>query len=162
MATKNSFCSFCGHPFSEGLAWPRRCGSCGNTSYINPLPVAVLLQPVGAGVLVIRRGIEPKKGQLALPGGFIDVGESWQSACARELHEETGVRIDPDAVTEFRVMSAPDGTVLIFGRSQIVLSADALPTFAPTNETTERAVIDAPQPLAFELHTAAVEAYFSR
>ncbi len=124
--------------------------------------MAVLLQPVGAGLLVVRRGIEPRKGQLALPGGFIDMGESWQSACARELQEETGVRIDPDAVTEFRVMSAPDGTVLIFGRSQTVLRPEALPAFEPTNETIERAVIDAPQTQAFELHTAAVEAYFSR
>src|SRR5205085_2744337 len=67
------------------------------------------------GVLAVRGAIEPRKGQLALPGGFVDLGESWQQAGARELREETGIVIDPGEIRDFRVLSAPDGTVLIFG-----------------------------------------------
>lgn len=44
-------------------------------------------------VLLIRRGNPPFKGHYALPGGFVDVGETVEAACRRELLEEAGVEI---------------------------------------------------------------------
>lgn len=42
-------------------------------------------------VLLIERGNEPYRGCLALPGGFVDPGETGEQAARRELAEETGV-----------------------------------------------------------------------
>ncbi|GAA2995507.1 NUDIX domain-containing protein [Actinokineospora diospyrosa] len=157
--TRNSHCSFCGTRYPDGLAWPRRCASCEQTSYLNPVPVAVLLLPVDDGLLVVRRDIEPK--ELALPGGFVDHGESWQAAAAREAKEEAGVSVDADRITLFDALSAPDGTLLVFGLAPATTKA-ALPPSAPTNETTGWELIHSPATLAFPLHTKVVKAYFSR
>ena len=157
----HTFCSFCGARFPENPGWPRTCPACRNTTYRNPLPVAVVLVPVDAGLLLVRRSIEPRAGKLALPGGYINLGETWQEAGAREVMEEAGVRLDPAGIREFGVHSAPDGTVLIFGRSQPVKRA-AVDAFRPTVETSECVVIEAPVPdMAFPLHAERVAAYFA-
>jgi 8-oxo-dGTP diphosphatase len=44
-------------------------------------------------VLLIRRRNEPFKGAYALPGGFVDIGETVEAACRREVLEEAGVLV---------------------------------------------------------------------
>ncbi len=159
MYTKGAHCAWCGERYADGSAWPRRCGRCGNTAYRNPLPVAVALVPVAGGLLVVRRGIAPQIGGLALPGGFIEVGEEWRAAVARELHEETGVGVDPGAVRFFEALSSDGGHLLIFG---LCPPLAALPPFAPNEEVRELAVLAGAAELAFPLHTEAARRYFAR
>lgn len=161
MAEKNAHCSYCGTAFDQATKFPRTCASCKMVTYVNPLPVAVIVLPVDDGVLTIRRGIEPRRGELALPGGFIDHGESWREACARELCEETGIVVDPKTIDLFDVHSAPSGMLLVFGLAPPTTAA-SLPTFAPTNETTECLILREFQPLAFPLHTRVLEDFFAQ
>lgn len=58
-------------------------------------------------LLLIRRAAEPFKDHWALPGGFVDQGESPQSAAARELLEETGLAISVDDLIEVGAFGAP-------------------------------------------------------
>jgi ADP-ribose pyrophosphatase YjhB (NUDIX family) len=119
-----------------------------------------MLVPVGDGLLQIRRGIQPGLGKWAFPGGYVNLGETWQEAGAREVLEETHVELDPAEIREFRVRSAPDGTLLIFGLA-VPRSAADLPAFVATDETTERAVRTELTGMAFQLHAEAGTAFFN-
>jgi 8-oxo-dGTP diphosphatase len=163
----HAHCSACGARWPEGLAWPRTCATCGETTWSNPLPVAVMLVPVSypdgrTGVVVIRRDIEPFRGEIALPGGFIETGESWREAAVRELREETGLTAEPDQVTLFDVYSSYNGgTLLVFGAVP-PRPAESLPPTAPTEEVSEWLVVTEPTQLCFPTHTAALAGYFAR
>ena len=72
--------------------------------YKNPFPtVDIIIRIAGKIVLVERRN--PPHG-WALPGGFVDYGESLEQAAAREALEETGLMLKN--LRQFRAYSAPD------------------------------------------------------
>ena len=48
----------------------------------------------GLSVLLVRRGIEPYKDYWALPGGFVEYGESVEEAAIREAKEETNIDVE--------------------------------------------------------------------
>ena len=156
---KNSHCGYCGNAFPENAAWPRRCIRCGNTVYVNPLPVSVVLLPVDGGLLLVRRTQEPQAGKWSLPGGFIEIGESWQEAGARELFEETGYRVDPAEIRLFDTLSAPNGTLLVFGLGP-AQSAGDLPAFKASRETSAARMMTGPGELAFPTHTQAAARFW--
>lgn len=158
MGTRHSHCSFCGSEFAVAHGWPRRCGSCGNTTYLNPLPVVVVLVPMGGGLVAIRRNIEPRKGTLTLPGGYIDIGETWQEGGRREVLEETGIDIAGSAIRLYDVHNGLDDTLVIFGLAE-EQPEDLLRPFS-SKETQEVVLIEGPMELGFPLHTAVVERYF--
>jgi len=68
------------------------CSECGWVNYENPLPSsAAFVRNDNREILLVKRGVEPGKGEWALPSGFIEVDETPARACVRELKEETGL-----------------------------------------------------------------------
>lgn len=156
-----SRCCYCGDTLEMSESTSRRCTGCQEMNWRNPTPVAVCLLPVDEGLLLIRRAIEPGKGQLAFPGGFIEWNETWQQAATRELREETGINVAVEEMEAFSVLSSTigDGVILIFGLAK-QKSSLTLPTFHPTPETSELVIVGQPCSLAFPLHEEAMQQFF--
>uniref|UniRef100_UPI0032165917 NUDIX hydrolase n=1 Tax=uncultured Draconibacterium sp. TaxID=1573823 RepID=UPI0032165917 len=57
-------------------------------------------------VLLIERGREPFRNKWALPGGFIEMNETLEKACIRELEEETGLVLNK--MNQYRTYDAID------------------------------------------------------
>lgn len=167
---KDRHCSYCGTAYPEPLVWPRNCLSCQSITWANPIPVAVVLIPIqspqGQGLLVVRRGIEPRKGWLSLIGGFVEENESWQAGGAREVREEVGLTLDAAQLKPFWFCSTEPrpNRILLFAVAP-PLALDALSPFVPNEESTERGVIYGPDALdeifAFSLHLEAARRWFA-
>ena len=158
-------CGYCGSPYGQLREWPRDCPSCMETIWRNPLPVAVTLLPVDddgtVRLLVARRTIEPSRGELALPGGYMEVGETWQQAAVRELREETVIDADDVDIALFDVMTGHD-TVQIFGVLPTRTLAD-LPDSVATAESEGWSLLAAEHAdqLAFPTQRAVASAFFA-
>lgn len=85
----------------------KRCAQCGAEIdvYINPIPtVDVIIETEEGGIVLIKRKSYPF--QWALPGGFVDYGESLEEAAIREAKEETN--LDIVLTKQFHTYSKPD------------------------------------------------------
>lgn len=58
-------------------------------------------------VALVERGSDPYRGSWALPGGFVEADEDLADAAARELVEETGLEVAPDALRQVGAYGAP-------------------------------------------------------
>lgn len=89
------FCPKCGSVhFEINSDKSRKCKDCGFEYFMNSATSTVAIIEDGLGhVLVCRRAKEPAKGTLDLPGGFCDCMESAERGVAREVMEETGLKV---------------------------------------------------------------------
>lgn len=63
--------------------------------YSNPTPTVDVILQRDSKILMIRRKRDPFRGELALPGGFVNEGETAEDAMRREAMEETSLEVEP-------------------------------------------------------------------
>lgn len=86
-----NFCPRCGAKFNKQPGFSK-CPACGLNYYFNPKPVqsAILKNDKGEYLFVVR-AVEPRKGCLDFPGGFVEEGENFEETTRREIKEELGI-----------------------------------------------------------------------
>jgi 8-oxo-dGTP diphosphatase len=82
------FVQLTGGTAMDGKTFPARTGQPAVTVDV----VIFRLDEAALNVLLIQRAFPPFKGKWALPGGFVNTGETLEKAALREMEEETGVR----------------------------------------------------------------------
>ena len=87
------FCPSCGQPVElrvpAGDNLPRAvCSVCATIHYENPRVIVGCVPEWQGRILLCRRAIEPRRGYWTTPAGFLEIGETLQSAAARESREE--------------------------------------------------------------------------
>jgi ADP-ribose pyrophosphatase YjhB (NUDIX family) len=85
----------------------KRCTNCGAESehFRNPFPtVDIIIELDDEGIVLIKRKNPPIG--WAIPGGFVDYGESLEDAAVREAKEETG--LDVELIKQLHTYSRPD------------------------------------------------------
>ena len=111
--------------------------------------------PSPEGVVLIRRGSDPFEGQWALPGGFVEVGETVEEAATREAAEETGLAVELARLVG--VYSDPDRDPRGHNVSVAFLARVLSGDLAAASDAAEVAVLDpASVELAFD-HRRIVE-----
>ena len=88
-------CPHCAEPGEQPLV----CERCGWRWHSNPKPAAaVVVERPGAGsdpaILLLRRAVDPGRGEWDLPAGYLDPGESFEIAARRETLEESGLDVE--------------------------------------------------------------------
>jgi len=154
------FCPLCGKQLEQLPHHGRMrlyCRTCDIIHYENPLPAtAAVVLNKDEHLLLVKRGMEPRKGEWCLPGGFVEMDESPSKGVLRELREETGLKgkVDQliDAVYED---SAFYGPLIIIGY-QITPRGGALQAGDDATEVQYFPLADLPR-VAFDSHQTIID-----
>lgn len=141
-----------------------QCPQCGTKikEYKNPFPTVDIIIEVEAGgvekgIVLIKRKNEPLG--WAIPGGFVDYGESLEEAAVREAREETGLRVQ--LVRQFHTYSDPKRDPRFHSISTVYI-ARAQGTPEARDDAGEVGIFgrrNLPEGIAFD-HSTILEDYF--
>jgi len=144
MVTQSSHCPHCGRQIEE---------------HRHPSPtVDIIIQMKGGGIILIKRKNPPFG--WALPGGFVDYGESLEDAAIREAREETSLEIT--LTSQFHTYSDPQRDPRKHTISTVYL-AKAAGNPVAADDAQEIGVFTKdtlPRPLAFD-HGKIITSYFN-
>jgi ADP-ribose pyrophosphatase YjhB (NUDIX family) len=138
-----------------------QCPHCGKTveKYRNPFPTVDIIIEIAGGIVLIRRRNPPYG--WAIPGGFVDYGESLETAAVREAKEETS--LDVRLVSQMGAYSDP-GRDPRFHTISVVFIAKAEGVPKAADDALEISVFHRgtlPEDLVFD-HAKILQDYFNK
>jgi ADP-ribose pyrophosphatase YjhB (NUDIX family) len=139
----------------------KRCPHCGTETedYLNPLPtVDIIIELDDRGIILIKRKNYPFG--WAIPGGFVDYGETLEDAAIREAKEETG--LDIKLVQQYHTYSKPDRDPRHHAISTVFI-ANASGTPSAADDAANIGIFSSdnlPSPLVFD-HAKILADYFA-
>lgn len=138
------------------------CPFCGREieRYRNPLPTVDIIIETEKGIVLIKRKNPPHG--WALPGGFVDYGESLEHAAVREAREETS--LDVELISQLGAYSEPSRdprhhTISVVFRARVLSGTPHASDDAVETDVFDRDSL--PNDLAFD-HDRILRDYFSR
>jgi ADP-ribose pyrophosphatase YjhB (NUDIX family) len=134
------FCPYCGGGLETGNLKPGEpdrliCSACKKPVYMDPKLVACSIVEMEGSIVLLRRGIQPRKGFWVMPGGFVDRGETVEAAALRETQEECGLRTSIKGL--LGVYSYPGETVAVV----VYTSEPVSGSLVAGDETTEARLV---------------------
>lgn len=87
------------------------CRTCAFVFFLDPKVAAGVVFSYSGGVLLVQRAIHPSYGKWVFPGGYVDRGETVESAALREVREESGLVVRLTRL--LGVYSFPDNPVIV-------------------------------------------------
>ena len=120
-----AYCPHCATPLITRQVGdrPRRaCPACDFIYFTDPkVGVGVLVVENGR-ILLVRRGMKPGRGKWSIPAGFLDRGEDPRAVAAREVEEETGLRVEVgELVDVYYNPPPPDGHSASHGGASVFI-----------------------------------------
>ena len=143
------FCPGCGKQNPSIGQIPFSCDACQMSNFFGPVAaVGALVTNENDELFLVRRARDPGKGQWGLPGGFVDRGESVEEALAREVYEETQMKVTSVNLlttrpNEYKYKGVISPVIDLFyccdveSRDQIKLAEDELDHFVWVRPTAE-------------------------
>jgi ADP-ribose pyrophosphatase YjhB (NUDIX family) len=125
----------------------RQCASCGHVHYVEPKVAVGVAVFRDERLLLVRRTMNPGRGQWALPGGYLDNGEDPRAAAAREAAEEASVDVRVSHVLDVFANPPEDGGAVFVLYAATWVSGEPAP--ADDADAAEFFAREALPPLAF-------------
>ncbi len=130
------------------------CTYCTYVYWNNPLPVAASIVPhKSGGIVLVKRGVEPRLGKWCLPAGFMEVGETPEQGAQREAGEEAKIDIEIERLIHTFAPAQLPQVLLFFVAKEI----DRTPS--PGSDATEARIFqldELPEDMAFSSHVEAI------
>jgi ADP-ribose pyrophosphatase YjhB (NUDIX family) len=132
------YCLRCGHGLTRKLppgdSLSRLCCmQCGFIYYENPKLLVACILYAGNKLLWMKRASGPFADRWAIPGGFVELGETVVEAACREVREETCLTLDPREINIYGVLSLPHINEVHISLISPLRNQD----YAPTPEASE-------------------------
>lgn len=88
------YCGVCGHELADlATECARKCSSCGTIYYPQVTPAVITAVTDAEGRLLLAHNAKFREGMYSLIAGFVEPGETMESAVRREIREEVGIEV---------------------------------------------------------------------